>query len=139
MWIGPRKGDTVYGDLFDQWAGREEELLTLMNAKVIADAKLIWERGFIQAPWSNDEFLVSKDHAKLMVAIQDAAGCFQNDIEEIRLIMGFKAITNAKAVVNATIRKGFVKELDGLLSLTLYGRDMLDELEDPSGDFYMAA
>lgn len=132
--IGMRKGDPIYGDAFDNWAGKEDELLALMTAAHAADmVKLRREMVFL--PWEVAEEILSKDRRKLMTAIMDNAGHLPYDLESIREVLGMKAINNAKAVVNGLLRVGFIcEDLDyegrSVLNLTETGRDMLDYYED---------
>lgn len=139
MWIGVRKGDPVYGDEFDQRAGGEDELSALMTASHARDiAKLRREMGFL--PWEVPESILTKDRVKLMTAIMDNAGDFPYDLENIRQILGMKAINNAKAVPNGLLRAGLISEgrdWEGrpVLNLTEVGRGMLDYYEDDPAIF----
>lgn len=132
--IGMRKGDPVYGDAFDSWAAREDELLASMTASHAADmVKLRREMVFL--PWEDAEKILTKDRVKLMTAIMDNAGHLPNDLEKIRETLVMKALINAKAVVNGLLRVGFISEdfdYEGrpILNLTETGRDMLDYYED---------
>ena len=134
MWIGVRKGDPVYGDDFDQHAGREDELICAMGVAHAQDVVTL-RRRMVFLPWEEAEKIMTKDRAKLMTAIMDSAGSFPNDIEAIRQILGMKSINNARAVPNVLLRLGFIseaKDLEGrpVLNLTETGRDMLDYYED---------
>jgi len=132
--IGPRKGDPVYGDAFDKWAGRELELLAEMKAGYARDiAGLRAEMTF--APWEDPERILTTDRAKLLTAIMDNGGWLPFDMEEIRDILGMKALCNAAAPTNALIREGYVIKFEDAwgnpaLRMTESGRAILEYYED---------
>lgn len=132
--IGPRKGDPIYGDAYDNWSGRESELLEEMKAGYARDiAGLRAEMTF--APWEDPERILTTDRAKLLTAIMDNGGWLPFDMEAIRDILGMKALCNAAVTPNALIREGHViKFEDGwgnpALRMTESGRAMLEYYED---------
>jgi len=132
--IGPRKGDPIYGDGFDNWAGRESELLAEMKASYARDiAGLRAEMTF--APWEDPERILTKDRAKLLTAIMDNGGWLPYDMEAIRRIVGMKTLNNAAATPGALIRGGYVTKFeDGwgnpALKMTESGRAILEYYED---------
>lgn len=132
--VGPRRGDPVYGDGFDDWAGRESELLAGMTSSYARDiAGLRAEMTFL--PWEDPERILTKDRVKLLAGIMDNGGWLPFDMEEIRDILGMKSLNNAAAPTNALIREGYVIKFEDAwgnpaLRMTESGRAILEYYED---------
>lgn len=134
VYIGPRKGDPIYGDDFDKWAGREDELISEMRAGYARDIAAL--RGhFPLLPWEDEMVVLPRDRAKLLGLIADAAGNYPRNDEMICRDLGMRAVVNATGTINGALRAGMVEarqDVDGVevLGLTKYGRDILDLYEE---------
>lgn len=122
-------------DGFDKWVGREDELREALIAQVKADRQVLYDRGMIIPTWQDKDVIMDKAERKLLTRIADNGGGLPYELDEMRQFFGFKAIVNAKAVVNGCLRQGFITNDDDILNMTHKGMTFLEAAEEDAALF----
>lgn len=116
-------------DGFDNWTGREDELLALMLEGQRQDRQALRARGLAIPPWYDLETQIQKDWMRIVAAVADSGGAMEADYSFFQNLLGFKALNNTKTSVNGAIRAGLLENRDGTLHMTEWGMDVLNEIE----------
>lgn len=116
-------------DGFDNWTGREDELLALMLEGQRQDRQVLRARGLAIPPWYDIETQIQKDWMRVVAAVAGAGGAMELDYSFFQNLLGFKSLVNAKGSVNRAVRAGLLEDRSGTLHMTEWGMDVLNEIE----------
>ena len=117
----------------------QDEYRSALEKQWAIDLAIVKARGL--PPWSNDEYELQADEARLLAAIADNCGVKWADnseaiCAETTSMLGMSAIGNAKVTIKNCHKQGFIQfqrdESNSFwwINLTHSGRDTLDAFED---------